>query len=450
MENSTQKKQHKYAFAIIIFSLGVFFYLYEFAIRTIPSAITQELMHDFNMSAAGLGFLTSLFYYGYVSMQVPVGLLYDRFGVRLLLTSAMGVCSLGTLLFALTPNLFIANIAFFLVGFSGAFAFVGSLVIAARWFPPQYFALNVGIVQFMGCVGAIVGQAPIAYAANAFGWRSTTVVFAIVGFLGMLMMAVLIRERAKSPKPGDNHAHHGRSLSSTQAMSEFARLKQVMSKMQNWWAAIYAFGIWSPIVLFAGLFGIPFLVVRFNISSEQAALASILLWMGVGIGNAAFGWWSDHIGSRKIPMVICAAIGLVSSLWLIYFPSISLLTMYVLLFFFGVASSGQAVSFGVIKDINNHSVAGTAIGFQNMAVIIGGTMLQPIAGLILKAMWDGSMFKNAPSYNVHDYHYALVLVPISSVIALIASIWFIKETRCEAQFQDDLHESKGFNPTPVK
>jgi MFS family permease len=347
----------------------------------------------------------------------------------------MGLCAFGTLLFALAPNLLLANIAFFLVGFSGAFAFVGSLVIAARWFPPQYFALNVGIVQFMGCVGAIVGQAPIAYAAGVFGWRHTTLVFALIGFLGMLLMAILIRDRSQGSSLAP--AKKMQALSSTHQMSEFARLKQVMSKMQNWWAAIYAFGIWSPIVLFAGLFGIPFLVVRFSISPEQAALASILLWLGVGLGNAAFGWWSDYISSRKLPMIICAVIGLLSSLILIYYPSISILAMYILLFFFGLASSGQAVSFGVIKDINNTSVAGTAIGFQNMAVIIGGTILQPIAGTILKHMWDGAMFKNAPAYSVHDYHYALALVPISSIIALLASCWFIKETHCHSQHDEN-------------
>lgn len=450
MENTNQKFRHKYAFAIIIFSLGLFFYLYEFAIRTIPSAITQELMRDFSMSAAGLGFLTSLFYYGYVSMQVPVGLLYDRFGVRVLLTFAMGVCSLGTLLFALAPHVLVANFAFFLVGFSGSFAFVGCLVIAARWFPPKYFALNVGIVQFMGCVGAIVGQAPIAYAANAFGWRATTVVFALAGFTGMVLMALLIRERSRLPNKSGKQMS---SLSSAHQMSEFARLKKVMSKAQNWWAAVYAFGIWSPIVLFAGLFVIPFLIARFQVTPHQIAIASVIMWIGVGIGNPLFGWWSDLIQNRRMPAIICAVIGVISALILIYYNGhISMINVYILLFFFGLASSGQAVSFGIIQDNNPPSVSGTAIGFQNMAVIIGGTMLQPIAGTILKMFWSGEMLNGAPAYTVSDYHYALSLVPITSFIALIAAWFFIKETKCKPQYhveENPISPNDGSSSAPM-
>src|SRR5690349_11365376 len=91
----------------IICSLATIFYVYEFYLRVMPGAMTHELMQDFGIDARGLGIITALFYYGYVPMQVPVGLLYDRLGPRILLSLATLICALAALALGLTENLFI-------------------------------------------------------------------------------------------------------------------------------------------------------------------------------------------------------------------------------------------------------------------------------------------------------------------------------------------------------
>lgn len=101
---------------------------------------------------------------------------------------------------------------------------------------------------------------------------------------------------------------------------------------------------------------------------------------------------------------------------------------------FGVAASSQSVTFGVVQDNNPLSVAGTAVGFNNMAVILGGVLFQPLIGFILKANWDGRIANGLPFYSLENFRGSLLLLPVCFVIGIISSIFFVKETYCKPQY----------------
>ena len=98
---SVEKNKKKYMlFAWLICGLGAIFYSYEYFLRISPSVMESALREHFNLSATGFGFLSAIYYYAYVPMQLPVGVLMDRYGPKLLLTLACLVCVIGTFLFA--------------------------------------------------------------------------------------------------------------------------------------------------------------------------------------------------------------------------------------------------------------------------------------------------------------------------------------------------------------
>ncbi|MBU0463621.1 MAG: MFS transporter, partial [Proteobacteria bacterium] len=126
--------------AWFIWGLGALFYLAGFFQRVAPAVMTQELMQDFNISASGLGHLSGLYFYAYVAMQIPTGILADTMGPRKLLTAGCMVAGLGTLLFALSPGFFWAGLGRLLIGGSVAVAFVGLLKLSSSWFPKKIYA----------------------------------------------------------------------------------------------------------------------------------------------------------------------------------------------------------------------------------------------------------------------------------------------------------------------
>lgn len=429
----TETSYNKYL-PFIICGLAALFYPYEFMVRVMPSAITNELMATFNIGAAKLGILSSLFYLGYVSMQIPAGMLFDRFGPRLLLSSAMLMCSLGTLWFGLTDDYYAALVARFVIGFGSSFAFIGTLVLASRWFPAKYFALIAGLVQFLGSIGALIGEQPVAELVKHYSWQSTVYWTALIGILIAVMMFLLIRNHpTASPKRRkERQQAHG---------VEPKTFRVVYTNPQTWWIALFAFASWAPIVIFAALWGIPFLMVLYNTSASDAASGLSVLWIGVAIGSPLVGWWSSRIGSRRLPLAVCAAIGVVSSVVVIYAGVLPWWLMYIMLFLFGFAASSQALSFGLVQDINPPGVAGSAIGLNNMAVILSGIICQPLVGYLLKYTWSGEMSAGVPIYSLASYRAALWLVPLISIIGLVTVLVKVKETHCEQVYPNIADEN---------
>ena len=110
----------------IICSLASLFYAYDFVIRVLPGTIVNDLMSQYSLSAAGLGLLSAFFYMGYMLMQIPCGLFYDRFGPRLLLTLTCFIASVATYFFIATHFFAVAAIARLLMGVGSAFAYIGA------------------------------------------------------------------------------------------------------------------------------------------------------------------------------------------------------------------------------------------------------------------------------------------------------------------------------------
>jgi len=115
---------------------------------------------------------------------------------------------------------------------------------------------------------------------------------------------------------------------------------------------------------------------------------------------------------------------------------------YVSLLCLGFAAGAQVVSFGVVKDINPDNTIGTASGFNNMAVIIGAAIFQPLVGHMLEWHWSGVMYHGAPVYTAAAYHRAMWLIPLIYVLGFIISLFFIKETYCEPSFKKQHYHMK--------
>lgn len=402
--------------------LAAIFYLYSFALRIMPSAMTHELMSGLNMHAQMLGLLVGCIYYGYMLMQIPAGLLFDRFQARYLLTIAPLFCASGALLFAIAHSVDLASFGGFLMGIGQAFSFIGVLIIAARVYSPQLFAFIAGITQLLGSLGAILGEAPMAWFSNHIGWRQSVLGMAVIGLILAILIFLVIRDPVQ-PIQNLNKP--------TESFGQ--RLRIIMMHRQNLWLALYAFTIWGPVVIFGGLWAVPYLMRLYHVHNTAAAAAASWIWIGVGIGSPLFGWWSDRIGKRRLPLMISASIGIVMAFSMLYTPHMPWWLMSVVLFLLGVGGSGQSLSFAVSRDNNPPHLAATAVALTNTAVVMGGVILQPLVGWLLHWRSHYTMIHGVPIYSLVDYKHSLIIAPLCAVIALIVSSFFLKETHASLQ-----------------
>lgn len=423
MKNFISKYQT--LFAVIIFSLATLFLFFEMALQVSPSIMTGQLMSEFKINASVLGVMASCYFYSYTVMQIPSGMLYDRFGPRSLISISTAVCSLGALFFGLSHSVFLLAVGRFLLGIGSAFAFVGALAIAARWFAPSLFALFVGITQFLAAIGAMCGALPLAYAVDHVGWRATMTSLGYIGLLLAILCAIVIRNRP--PQDEEKSSDHHR-------LGFIKSFKEVVCQGQTWSLGVYSFSNWAPALIFPALWGVPYLMGKYNIPNTSAAVATSMVWIGVAAISPILGWISDRLQRRTILLTLCTALGLIASLTLLFVPNLPYAMVFILLFCLGAASSGNILCFAVAKDNNRPSVTSTAMGFNNMAVVLGGAVFQPIVGWILSKLWDGHMNQGIPLYSTSSYTLALTTVPLCYFIGLIASLFFIRETFCKPKF----------------
>ena len=184
----------------LIWAAAAIFYLYEFVLRVAPGVIVNDLMSAFSVTAPSLGILTSFYYYAYTPMQVPCGVIVDKFGPRLVVTFSTILCIIGTMLFATTEKIFIAGIGRFLIGMGSACAFISCLKVSSYWFPKRKMAKLAGLTNMMGILGGTFAAYPFAILSNNYGWRKALIICAILGIFVAFFVSALSKRRYSLPK----------------------------------------------------------------------------------------------------------------------------------------------------------------------------------------------------------------------------------------------------------
>ena len=138
------------AYPWLIVCCGMLFYCYNYFLRVSPSVMQNELTDSFHITATQFGTLAAFYYYAYTPMQIPAGMIYDKFGVRLVLSFACLVAVLGLSIFISADNYLMAGAGRCLIGLGTAFAYIGTLKLASIWLPANRFATVAGLTTAIG------------------------------------------------------------------------------------------------------------------------------------------------------------------------------------------------------------------------------------------------------------------------------------------------------------
>ncbi len=407
-------------FPWVVCGLGGLFFSYGYFQRVAPSVMVAELMGEFGVGAAVLGNLGALFFYAYAVMQLPAGVMLDRWGPRRVLPGAIVFCALGCWVFATADGIAQAYVGRLMIGTGAGFSWVGALKLTTLWFPVHRFALVSGVCTMLGMVGGVGAQAPLAAVVQMAGWRESLIGVAVLG--GVLAATVWL---VVHDEPG--HAPRAAPRPSAGVLHGLGR---VLATPQVWLVALFAAMLVPCMAAFAGLWGVPYMMQAHGLEGPQAAAAVSLVLIGFGIASPFVGWWSDHIGRRKAPMLVGASVALAAIGVLVYAPGLSLVAASALCLVYGIGSSVFVLAFATGREHGPPEAAGAAMGFINMTLITVGAVFQPLIGWLLDLNWDGHMEAGARLYSVAAYQMAfLTLIVSGSAAVLVLAV--ISETHCE-------------------
>lgn len=394
--------------AYIGWSLGALGFYYAWFQRVIPSVMVDRLMADFAVGGAVLGTLSSLYFYAYAAMQLPVGAMVDRWGPGLPYAGALILAALGSSLFATAESIEMAYVGRILIGVGSAFGWVAALKIIAERFPPERFAMMSGAGMFIGLIGGFSGQVIAGGLVDAFGWRITMWGAAIAGLLLSAAVYTFIGRR-----PAMNAAD---APSMREILSGFAA---ALRNRQVWLVAGGGAIAAAPVFIFGSLWGVPFLMQVHGLERTVAASLTATVLAGWGFGAFLSGWLSDRIGERRKPVVFGLIIALVALTAAIYGPKLPILALGGLLLVAGLGSGVVVLSYAMAGDLSLEATRGSAYAFANMLMILSGAISQPVAGWLLDLNWSGSTSNGARIYDVDAYEAAFFSVPITYLAGLV-------------------------------
>ena len=414
-----------------MWGLAACLYFIAFYHRVAPAVITTELSLDFGLTAAALGNLSAFYFYSYVAMQIPTGLLADRFGPRILLAIGGVIAAIGTAVFAIAPNTAWADIGRLLIGGSSGMAFVCMLKLASHWMPARQFALTSGVALAVGVFGAVSAGAPLRLLVDAFGWRHVMWATAAVTLLLAAVTWLIVRDDPNARGYASYSAAHEHPALAARV---FDGLKTVL-RYRNVVLLFFIPGAMTGITLsFAGLWGVPFLTTHYGLTQTNAAGLCSTMMVAWSIGCLTFGAASDRMGRRKPLYIGGMSCALLSWTIFIFGPHQGYALLITLLAVTGFFAGCFIITFAFAKESVPHQFAGTVSGVTNMGVIIGPMVLQPLIGVILDARWQGAwqgaLVNGKRVFDLASYQQGFSMMLLWSVLALVL-LCFTQETYCK-------------------
>lgn len=402
------------SYPVLIISLCACFLFYKYVLQIYPSVITEQLMGEFQLTGAGLGNLAATFYYAYMITQLFVGVMLDKYSARWITSAAIFCCAVGVTLFSQSHTALAAGLSRTLMGVGVAFATVAYMKLASVWFSPRRYALITGLLASSAMAGAVFGQAPLSWLVGLLGWRHCLFGVGLAGFILALLFTFTVRDAPRSENqisaPKKPHV-------------SVKDVLQVFKNKQNWLLTFYSGLAFSPVAVFGGLWGNPFLQQAYDLSKTEAASMVSLVFIGLGVGSPLFGMFSDAIGNRRQVMLYGTLLSFVAVCLILYCHPMPTWLLGTLLFTFGFALGAFPLVFAIGKELNSLKLTATVIAMLNASDAVLDAITEPAIGKFLDLGWDGKIINGVHYFSLHSYHIALAILPIYLLLASILLLW---------------------------
>lgn len=369
--------------AIAIWSVGVAVYFVAVIFRTSLGVAGLDAADRFGINASALSTFSILQLLVYAGMQIPVGLLVDRFGTKKVLTMGVVLFTLGQLGFAFSPTFGMALASRALLGCGDALTFISVLRLGTRWFPARRGPLVAQLAALAGMAGNLVSTLVLARVLHDVGWTAAFAGSALAGAAVLVLLLLFLKDHPEGQEP-EPVPHHG---------GAYVR-RQIA---ESWREPGTRLGLWThfttqfPGMVFLLLWGMPFLVEAQGLSRATAGgllTLTVLASMAFGL---AYGQIITRARSARLPL----ALGTVAATAVTWAAAIGhpgdrapMWLLVVLCVVLGACGPASMIGFDFARPANPSERQGTASGIVNMGGFVASMTTLLTIGVLLDATGD--------------------------------------------------------------
>lgn len=384
--------------------------------RTAPGLITDELMREFHVTAATIGLVTSIQFFVYTGLQIPMGILADRFGPNFFLITGAILTGLGTIIYSLGTHEAVLLFARVLTGIGDATIWVNVVLILSQWFSGKEFPRLIGVAAMTGSLGFLIATVPFAALIDFLGWRATFFSMGLLlCFCGVLLYVVVVK-KTKQPVFNKREIKREKTL---------VVLKRIVSNKQAWALFLCHFGIVGTFVGFISSWAVPFGMTMYGMTRTESSQLGLIGLVAALIGAPLFGWISSKLGRIKRPYVVAHLINLLCWTIILFMKtSMSIFLLIMLFLVIGLVYGANSLTFAAVRQSFPLEESGLATGFANTGGFLSAVLLPSLFGMTLD--YYQSTFGNITA----GYSYGLIIPAVFSFIGLFG-VLMIQEKRHE-------------------
>ncbi|MED4204942.1 MFS transporter [Neobacillus mesonae] len=401
------------SFRWVVFASVLFTYLFMSSQRTAPGLITEQLMSDFHVTATTIGLLTSIQYFVYTGLQIPMGMLADRYGPNFFLIIGAILTGIGTVIYSLSTNAFVLFFARILTGTGDATIWVNMVLILSQWFNAKEFTRLIGVAAMTGSLGFLLATVPFSLWIDLLGWRTA---FFSTGLLLCLCSILLYLVLIKKP-------HQSVFVKSkSQREKTFVLLRRIFSNRQAWALFLCHFGIVGTYVGFISSWAVPYGMNVYGMTRSDASQLILIGLVGALIGSPLISWISSRLGLiKRLYIVFHIILFLCWSSFLLFHGNPPLPLLNILFFIIGLSYGANALTFAAVRQSFPIMESGIVSGFANTGGFLSAVLLPGIFGKIL------DHFQSASGSITDGYYYGFITPVIFSMFGLFG-VMLLKES----------------------
>jgi predicted MFS family arabinose efflux permease len=348
-------------------------YLLSYAYRTVNAVISPDLSAAMGISASSLGLLTSAYFLAFAAMQLPAGMLLDRFGPRRVEPVLLTMAGCGALAFAASDSLSGLVLARALIGAGVAVCLMAPLKAIAMWYRADRQASLAGWMMVAGGMGALLATAPLAAALAVMTWRTIFVMLALATFVAAALLFLTVPDIPRPASgPGFGRQWHG--------------VRSVFRSARFWWLSPLAATAMGSFMAIQGLWSVPWMIEVDGYTRGVAAQHLLTMGIAILVGYFGLGLFASRFARRGIAArhLFAAGFGLsIFALGLIVTRAMSF--TYLPWALYGFGSAVNVLAFTVLSEGFPRELTARANTALNLLMFGGSFAAQWGIGLLVDA-----------------------------------------------------------------
>lgn len=385
--------------AWLVWGVAVFAYLVAVTQRTSFGVAGLAATERFNASASALSAFTVIQLLVYAGLQIPVGIMVDRLGPRLMIGIGGTLMCLGQLQLAAATSVPAGIVGRILVGGGDAMTFISVLRLLPVWFSGPRVPVLTQWTGILGQLGQLISVVPFVAALHAWGWSPAFLSAAALSLLALILASLVLRNHP----PGSEVKHKAMTLRQTGQLLALA-WKQPGTRLGMW----THFSTQFSGNVFVLTWGYPFLVSAQGLDPSLASLLlTLFVFMAILCGPWLGGWVRRHPLRRSSMVFLIAGITALSWLFVLAQPGPSPLWLLIaLVLVLGIGGPGSMIGFDYARTFNPAHRTGTASGIVNVGGFSAALLTMYLVGLILDLLYN-SGFSGGNLYSLDSFRIAL-------------------------------------------